>query len=254
MISRVGITDFQWRVAMGLVPGLASVSKFGRNGDIDSAAAEDIWDAGGDWVAPTTARTHQIASSSASDATAGVGARTIRIFGLTGWTTAEVSEDVTLNGTTDVQLASSYVIIHRMQVLTKGATNVNVGAITATADTDSTVTAQIAVGIGQTQMAIYGVPSIQDAYMTAYYATIVKAAAAGAADMSLLVNPEPEAELLNFVTKHTNGMQTDGSTHLHHAFHPPNKISGPAIIKLRSSVTANNSDISAGFDLILADK
>ena len=84
-----------------------------------------------------------------------------------------------MDGTTNVPTLNSYVIIHRMKVLTKGATNVNVGVITATADTDGTVTARIDVGRGQSQMAIYGVPSIQTAYVFRFYSNVLKASGTG---------------------------------------------------------------------------
>ena len=76
----------------------------GFNTDVDTAV-EDIWDGGGLWVAPTEARTHQIKSASTSDDgdPVGVGARTVRIWGLKSWTAAEIFEDIVLNGTTDVR-------------------------------------------------------------------------------------------------------------------------------------------------------
>ncbi len=249
--------DFMLEIAAGRIPGKAPVNKFGRSDNVDSGVDTDIWDAAAQpvWVAPTTARTHQIVSSSTSDDgdPAGVGAQTIRIFGLTGWGAAEVTEDITMNGTTNVPTVNTYVIIHRMHVLTKGATNSNVGLITATADTDSTVTAQIAVGQGQTQMAIHGVPSVQTAYMTLFYATVNKATASGNANITLMVNPEPDTELLNFIVKNTHSVVIAGSSHFAHPFRPYFQISGPAIIKIMANGSANDLDVSAGFDLILED-
>jgi len=252
--------DFGLEVARGNVSGMSKVNKFGRATDCDSADGYvDVWDgqAGGTntWIAPTQARTHQIASTSASDdgAPAGVGARTIQVYGLTDWDTKEVSETITMNGTTNVATANSYVIIHRMKVLTKGATNVNVGVISATADTDATVTAQINVGEGQTQMAIYGVPSVQTAYLSSYYSSAVKGVTTTSIGISLLNNPEPDSELLNFQTKHTQGLSTDGSAYIQHIANPPMTFSGPCILKIQADSSVNNSDVSAGFDLYLED-
>ena len=184
----------------------------------------------------------------------GVGARTIRIYGLKTWDLAETSEDIYLQGVFSQNTANSYVIIHRMKVLTKGATNVNVGAIIATAASDATITAAILAGNGQTQMAIYGVPSIQTAYMTGYYASFNKTGAAGNfATTYLLVNPEPQDEPVNFLVKHIMSIQSNGSSYLNHKFYPYKKIEGPAIIKLNAISSADDIDGSGGFDIILID-
>lgn len=255
--------DLFLEIAAGTIANYKAVNKFGRTTNADSGVATDVWDqanatADDDiWTAPTQARIHAIVSGNDTDgktaAPNSVGARTLRVYGLTSWSTAEVSEDITLDGTTAVNTTNSYVIVHRMKVLTKGATNVNVGLITATAAVDGTITAAILAGEGQTQMAVYGIPSTQVAYMTHYYVSALKAAAALRCSVSLLVNPEPDAELINFLTKHTNGLDTTGNSYIHQDFRPYFKISGPAIIKLQVDASAADSDISAGFDLILVD-
>ena len=252
-VKETGMSDYALEVARGNVNGVSHINKFGRNTDVD-ATVEDVWDGGGVWVAPTTARIHDIVSTSTSDDgdPAGVGARTLRIYGLTSWDSAEVSEDITLNGTTNVATTNSYVIIYRMKVLTKGATNVNVGVITATAQTDSTVTAQINIGEGQTQMAIMGVPSTQTAYMTNYWGNLDKATAA-IVDLAIRVNPEPDTELTQFLVKHNAGVDSDATTYFQHFFQPYFKIEGPAIIKLDAAASTVNIDVSAGFDLFLVN-
>ncbi len=240
-------------------------NKFGRAPLGVQTTATDLWDRANAavdqqiWTAPTTARIHDIASTSTDDDgdPAGVGARTIRVFGLTGWGAAEVSENITMNGTTNVPTVNSYVIIHRLQVLTKGATSSNVGVITATAQTDASITAQINAGSGQTQMAIYGVSSMQIAYMTNYYGTMVDAGAnpatLNAVDIDLLINPEPDVELLNFLSKPPEGISNTGSSRVQHLFLPYFSIPGPAIIKLQGTAFINDTDTSGGFDIILVD-
>lgn len=253
------MTDYALEVARGNITGVTGVNKFGRCSDnVDSGVLTDIWDGSNTananvvWDAPTTARVHSIASSSASDTSAGVGARTVQVYGLTSWDTAETSEVITMNGTTGVNTTNSYVIIHRMKVLTKGATDINVGRITATAATDATVTAYIEPSQGQTEMAIYGVPSTQKAYMTMLYASINRANA-GSVDIELLVNPEPDTELTNFQVKTTLAIHSTGSTFMERIFSPYPCYAGPCIIKVAGSGSANNLDVSAGFDLYLVD-
>ena len=161
-----------------------------------------------------------------------------------------------MNGTNVVGTSNAYVTIHRMKVLTKGATSVNVGIIKATAKSPSatTITAQIRAGQGQTQMAIYGIPSVQTAYMNQFYIAAEKAGGATALlNMSLLVNPEPDAELLNFLVKHTMGLMTAGTSGYPHPYDPPKKFEGPAIIKIQVASGTNDMDVSAGFDMILVD-
>ncbi len=256
------VLDYNLEVARGNVPGVMGVNKFGRAPDGVQTTATDIWDRADAtptqqmWVAPTTARIHQIKSGSSSDDgdPVGAGARTVRVFGLTGWDAKEVSEDITLNGTGNVPTSNAYVIIHRMKVLTKGATSVNVGIITATADSDSTVTAQINAGQGQTQMAIYGIPSTQTAYMTKYYFSFNKSGGATSfIDMSVLINPGPDVELLGFLVKHTQGAQSNGTSDPEHEFAPYLPIPGPAIIKIEGTSSSADFDSSAGFDLMVVD-
>lgn len=253
------LTDFALEVQLGNVAGIAGVTKFGRNSFLAAATPADIWTGPtGIWVAPTTARTHDIVSTSASDdgAPVGVGARTLRVFGLTGWGTAEVFEDITLNGVTNVPTANAYVIIHRMQVLTYGATGVNVGVITATAQTDATVTASIgagaATGTGQTKMAIYGVPSTQTAYITKLEASIGTVDPAANMLITLCVTPDPTANLLHCIQKHQFTLLGAGSSEATHPFNPYQAIPGPAIIRMQAQADVV-SNVDAGFDLYLVD-
>lgn len=248
-------------IARGLVTGVSHTNKFGTTTNADSGVVTDLWDGANAtddvdiWVAPTQARIHQIKSSSVSDdgSPVGVGARTIRVFGLTSWSAAEVSEDITMNGTTNVPTVNAYVIIHRLQVLTNGATSENVGVITATADTDATVTAQINANKGQTEMAIYGIPSTRVGYVTGYYASVIKAAAALNAEIDLVFNQEPDVVLTNFIVKHDFGLETTGSSYAEQIFRPYLKLAGPGILKLEVNASAANTTVSGGFDLILVD-
>jgi hypothetical protein len=255
---RIIMGDFALEAARGNVSGVAAVNIFGHAPTGVQTTATDIWDRADAsptqqiWVAPTTARVHAIVSSSVSDdgAPPGVGAQTIRVHGLTAWNTAETSEDITMDGTTNVNTANSYVIIHKMSVLTKGATNINVGTITATAATDATITAAILPGQGETHMAIYGVSSLHTAYIARRYAAVYEASAPRVS-CSLLVNPTPTTELLNFKTVHRFGLDAGATSSFTFAYNPYFKIAGPAILKTQGISSAVDTDTTTGIDLYL---
>ena len=62
-------SDFYFSVAMGEIPGHTLMEKFGENPDIDTADGfVTIWDAGGDYAAPTIPRVHDVVSTLAADA------------------------------------------------------------------------------------------------------------------------------------------------------------------------------------------
>jgi len=255
--------DFMLEVSRGNVSGMMSVNKFGEAPAGVQATVTDIWDRADAtptqqiWTAPTQARIHQIVSSSASDKGVdplGMGARKIRIWGLTSWATAEVSEDIDLNGTTNVPTANSYVIIHRMRVLTSGITSVNIGTIKATADTDATVTAIIRPVEGTTHMAIYGIPSTQKAYIKRWYGSINKASGAVATiNFKLAFNPEPNVRSNHFSIRSERGVQSTGTSDADWRLDIPLELAGPGIIKVQGIASAADIDGSAGFDLVLVD-
>ena len=251
-------------IALGNVPGKGAVNKYGRSTNVDNGIATDIWDkaiAGGSnqpiWLAPTAARIHTIASTSAQDDTGGTGVDTVEVFYLLDWDTKEKSEVITGDISAGIAMGEAAVIIHRIKSTPQATTlNNNVGTITATAASDGTVTAQINPNEGQTQMAIYGIPSIQKAEMNLFYGSVLRANLATNeqhADFILFFNPNPEVQTVSFLVKHTIGCGTRAGSPFQHEYDPPNVFSGPGIFKMQSVGSANNLDISSGFDLILVD-
>lgn len=256
MMTYIATQDFGLEAGLGNVAGYSTVNKFGEALDCDNGIATDVWD-GADgttstdvWVAPTTARTHDVTSASAADTSAGTGARTVRVYGLTGWGAAEVSEDITMNGVANVATANSYVIVHRMKCLTFGSGETNAGIITATAQTDATVTAAIQAGEGQTLMAIYGVPSTQTLCVTGVYATVVGLASPIVAGTMWVMENADQSDS-GFVVKDRASFSQ--ANPWKRVYGPPKCFAGPCIIKIQALSDTNNAQVEASFDAYLAD-
>lgn len=249
--------DFSADAAGGQVSGYSTVNKFGLALDCDNGVPTDIWD-GADgststdlWAGPTATRVHDIVSTSVNDTSAGTGARTIRISGLTSWDSAEVTEDVTLNGTSNVATVNSFVIIHRMKCLTFGSLSSNEGIITATAQVDSTITAAIQAGEGQTLMAIYGVPSTKVLLLVGLYSTVLGGSGVDITGR-ILVNENADQPDSGFIAKSKWAIRRDNN--FLWKYIPPRIFSGPCIVKVQATSDANNADVAAGFDGYLVDK
>ena len=252
-------SNFYHEIAAGRVPGKAPVNKFGETTNADSGVATDIWNGANPtddiaiWIPPTIARMHSLFSNSVNDIILGTGLRTVRVYGLLDWDTTEVSEVVDMNGIGAANTANEYVIIHRLKPLTWGSAGPNVGQIEAVAAVDGTITAMILAGRGQTEMAIYGIPTGKQLLMDAFYASAIKSAVGISGAITLLENPIPKEQLAGFVVKHSEGLMTTGTNFIPHEFHPPKVFTGPSILKLQVDTSSNNTVVSGGFDGVLED-
>lgn len=150
------------QAALGVRTGTALADRFGRNADVDAAsAAEDIWDNGGTYTGfPTAAgETVNVLSSSAADAAAGTGLRTLRIVGLDA-NGVDQAETITMNGTNAVTSVGVYTRVNLAYGLTGGSGATNAGTITVRHTTTSAnVFSVIPVGAGKSQVCAYTVPA-----------------------------------------------------------------------------------------------
>ena len=241
------VADFYFDVAAGDVRSHSSVNQLGRNSDIDSAAAEDIWDGGGLWNEPTATQVYTVVSTSATDTGAGTGARTLEINGL-GGTGLLQSETITMAGTTAVTLANQYQMIHRMIVHSAGTGGANAGTISANANTDANITAQITITNNQTLMAIYKIPSNSDGCVTNVYGSILRSGVpTTAGDIILYAKPTGEV----WQVKHISGLMTSGTSQINHKYGIPNCFEPLTLLKVAAGSEADDIDGAAGFDLVL---
>ena len=159
MSETIYSNNFQLRVALGLVPGWEILRKFGMNDAVaGTSTTQDVWPVGTPRTLPTSAGVVSVSSSSTSDDgdPAGTGAQTIQIDGLNS-DYLEISESVTLNGTSAVTTTQSFLRINRAYVTLSGSATWNVGDITMSIGGNTQ--AFIEATEGQTHQTMYTVPA-----------------------------------------------------------------------------------------------
>ena len=119
--------EFALEVSKGNITGHTRLSLIARNAAVTMTEVT-TWPESTDYTFPAAASTMTVSSDSASDATAGVGARTVLISGLDSNYVA-VSETINPNGTTGTTTSNSYLRINSLLIVTTGSSNFNVGTI-----------------------------------------------------------------------------------------------------------------------------
>jgi len=243
--------NYSLEIAKGNIPDTGLITKFSHNETVSTGTVpEDVTNNGGVFVAPTQARIHNIISGDANDTAAGTGARTVLIFGVNS-VYQRITEVVSLNGTVAVPTVNSYLHIHLIQVNSSGSNETNIGAITATAVTDGTITCTISAGEGQSESSVYLVPIGYTAYIVRVRARMNCVTASSAATVGLYTFPFGKAWQL----KTKMGINNSGSSfvELDYTDSAPFIVPEKSWIKLRcTSVTNNNTSIDGEYDLIIS--
>lgn len=160
-ITRQGLTEpFDLQVARNQIYGHSNVNIFGYNSAVGTNQYA-VWENVAAYVFPTVAQTMNLVSSNSSDTAS------ILINGLDA-NRNPISETLALNGTTVVPTVHSYLRINSISVTIGSATNpASVVTLKNTNGTPNTITyAQIAEGVGQSQMSVYSVPNGYTFYLT----------------------------------------------------------------------------------------
>ena len=169
-ITRMGKNEpFELQVARGQITMHSSFCQFGINATVGTSN-ETVWIGSNAYTFPAAASVLKVSSSSASDAAAGTGARTVQIQGLNAAYEAVV-ETVILNGQTEVNTTNSYLRVNKMTVLTAGSGGTSVGNIyagtgTVTAGVPAVVVNQTGILSNESESAFYTVPAGFTAYIT----------------------------------------------------------------------------------------
>jgi hypothetical protein len=160
-------SDFYNNVAQKKYSNIIYWSKIGFNPDIRNAE-EDLLPQGGVYTFPATATKMDLVSTDADDDgdPADTGARTITIYGLLA-DYSEASETLTLNGTTPVTTANTYLRINNMRVASAGSSNAPEGILSLSETTGTTYKyGYIRNGFTRQRTLIYTVPLGKTLYIT----------------------------------------------------------------------------------------
>jgi hypothetical protein len=236
-------------IAQGLFTGLSTVNKFGANADIDTGTIpEDVWEGGGTYTGfpNDNCETLTVSSASANDAAAGTGARTIRIIGL-DCSYNVLSETVTLNGTSNVATTGMFRRAHTASIQSAGSAGVNAGIITVKhTTTTANVFLSMVAGRNQTNSSGYTVPAGYTAYMKRLHISIYQGTATAGAE-GLIWTRSFEAPFRSrrpFLS--ISGDRLNDEIYGGLAFTEKSDL----ILRI-INVTNNNTQVSAGYDLIL---
>ena len=146
-------------VARGKYPNTSLVTAFGYAAAVGGAVTNaNLWELATTWTLLASAQSLELLSSSASDAVAGTGARSILVQGLDA-NFNQISETVVPNGTTIVALVNTYRVINNLTVLTAGSTNSNVGNITVRVASAGAIQAYIVAAAGASRLGRFTVPA-----------------------------------------------------------------------------------------------
>jgi hypothetical protein len=226
----------------GPVEGCAHVQCYGRNSSV-SSSEEDLWDGGGLYTWPTSAERLNIVSTSTNDTSAGTGARTVKIHGLDS-TYTEISETVTLNGTSNVLTTNSYLRSHLMEVITAGSGGSNAGTVTCTQETSSLKLGHISIGLNRTMSGCHTIPKDVNGFLWGF-SVCMDSSGEGDSTYTVYLKTRRINEVFQKV-------QFSNSTDMvKHKFHIPVQL--PEKTDLILSAKGDGTDMSATIELTLVD-
>ena len=175
-------TEFYLEVRKGNVPGHEIVQKFGRNKAVPNGDIAPL-SIGGNYRTPTVITQLRLRSSDAGDnAASTTGARKVTLIGLgTGY--AEVTQEVTLNGLTNVTVpVNSFFRLYRSYISESGvyanqdlASHIGEIIIEDITGADEWLRIDNAItdfGVGQSQVGAYSVPAGKTAYLLTKHLTV----------------------------------------------------------------------------------
>lgn len=224
------------------------ISVCGRVVEVDVVGDDywDVWPPSGKWAELSTPRQHNIVSDDSNDTLLGDGARVVEVSGLDSSYNL-ISETVDMDGISNVLTTLTYKIIHKLMVVEAGTDEFNQGTITAIADVDSQLMAQMDANYNESLMAIYQIPNGFTGYIPEVFTSTNRHTSTNDSDTRLVVKPFGQA----FQTKYLNYNNAEGASSYTKRYQIPLMFPEKSIIKLQFQPEQDNTDIAGGFDIAL---
>jgi hypothetical protein len=243
--------NFGLQLARSQVYNHRHVFKYGFNATV-TTSNDTIWFEEGSYTWSSAAVKLKISSDNAADDAASTGAKTVTVEGLDG-NYAEISETVTMDGTTPVETDATFLRTHRMFVATAGTGLTNTGVIYAadTGDTYGTpgvpdtatgIRSTIGASEGQTLQAFYTVPAGYTAYLMQVSAGSVDGTNATTITLRTRVQGGAFRTKQKFIV-------FKGTEVMRHEI--PLVIAEKTDIEMLGDAATGTTDVAADFDLIL---
>ena len=234
-------TDFGSEVALGRRQGMTTWNKFGYNEDVDNAAEEIIASWGGAMQILDDGETLDIVSTSTDDDSGQSGVQQMIIWGVDENWDPQI-EIVTMDGTTTVTTATSWLGINRMSIYLAGTAKANVGTITASATTSGYTMAQMPAGQGTTQQCIFYVPTDHQFLASWLYIDAIKSSGGGSPEVTVYCYVFSAVANATFEV-FRDGLDTGVYEHLDLRPPEPFVIGPKSILWLEAGTSANDTSI-----------
>lgn len=248
-------TPYNDRVALGLVSGVRSIHKYGKNPDID-AGFEALWNGGDAYTGfdAVAAETVSIVSTAVADAVSGTGAHEIILYDGLDINGAEIEpETVTLHatdGTIAVLSTNEYWRLPRAKVGAVGSGDVNAGTITINQSTTTAVIfASIPIGYGTTMIAAFTIPAAKRGLFDAWFASFAGKVKSVSVVRLLGREQGKSKQVLEELS-----LMADGSSSFPREYKvPKDSLVALTDIWVEADTDTANTAIAGGFDLKLYD-
>jgi len=243
--------NFLIEVAKGNIEGHSIINKFGFNDDIDTGTApEDVWGSGGLYTGfdVTSSDTVTVVSTDALDTSAGTGAREVHLSGLDSNYEFQ-TEIISLNGTTPVTSANSYMRMDIAHVESAGSGGKNSGTIkVAQSSTPANIFARMPANENQTHICAYTVPAGKTGYLLQVAYTITRGASSRA-EMDIYIREEGGV----FRSQMPIAVDQRGGAFIKNDIPLLTLPEKTDIVARVGAVGANGTGVSAAFDILLVD-
>ncbi len=254
-------------IAEGNVTGKTFIHKFGNAPDFDTGDnVVTVWDGANDGLlggSPPMVYTYSssadiglITSSDAGDG------QTIEMQGLDS-NFDLVTQTITLNGQTDVDISATGVdLIRLFRLKNTGATDI-AGVVyvrtngsaqdgSGVPSVANTIRGIINNGNNQTLMAIFTIPNGKIGYMRDWYAST--AGASRSSEYTMILKARPTGEV--FQVKHVSAINDAATSTYKHDYVEPEVFAAKTDIEMTAQMlvaAGTAASISAGFDIVLVD-